>query len=109
MKSKGGINVSVVTASGDKRNSTISFTDQLSIPSISHESDLKADFKIEEYSPSDSVGSDSVNSFEPEPQGRPPQLDATIPTVDPGSDLPHPSYGSQSIIYVYSSDATDTV
>ncbi|KAH9964859.1 pheromone A receptor-domain-containing protein [Russula dissimulans] len=102
MKSKGGINVSVVTASGDKRNSTVSFSDQLSIPSISLGSDLKPDFKIEEYSPTDSVASPSVDSFESEPS---PQPDATTLAVDSGSDLPHP----QSIIHAYSSDAVDTV
>jgi len=107
MKSKSGINVSVVTASGDKRNSTVSFTDQLSLPSISLASDLKPDFKIEEYSPSDSVESDSIDSFESESQRRSPQPDAMTPTVGSGSDLLHPPYETQSI--TYPNDATDTV
>jgi hypothetical protein len=106
MKSKGGINVSVVTASGDKRNSIDSFTDQLSIPSISLGSDLKSDFKIEEYSPTDSVASPSLDSFESEPNDRSPQPDAMTLAVDSGSDLPHPPH---NIIHAYSSGAVDTV
>lgn len=66
MSSKGGVTISV-TRSGDyKRDSTISVSDQLSIPSISIASDLKTDFEIQPYSPSESTASSSVSSFQAE-------------------------------------------
>ena len=65
MGSKGGVTVSVMTVSGgQKRDSTISISDQLSIPSISIGSDLKPDFKIEQQSPSDYTASSSVSSLD---------------------------------------------
>jgi pheromone a factor receptor len=65
--SKGGITISVVT-SGEttvNRRSSVSFADRHStIPSISLTTDdYKNDLKIEEYSPSDSRSSASVESF----------------------------------------------
>jgi hypothetical protein len=51
-----------VVKSGIRRNSDVSFSDQLSIPSISIASDLKADFKIEPDSPSDPTASTPVSS-----------------------------------------------
>ena len=102
MKSKGGVTVSVVTASGDKRDSTLSFSDQLSIPSIALTSDLKADFKIEEYSPTDSMASSSVDRFEHETRGPSPQPMVILPAVPPASVPPHLSRA-------YSSDAADAV
>jgi len=52
MKSKGGVMVSVVTT-GDRRDPTVSISDQLSVPSISIASGYKLDFKITELSLSD--------------------------------------------------------
>ena len=99
MKSKGGITVSVVTT-GDKRDSTVSISDQLSIPSISIASDYKPDFKITEFSPSDSMASSSLDSFEMESQGQSHGPEGTTVTVPPTSQpTPHP----------YATDVTDTV
>ncbi|KAI9462940.1 pheromone A receptor-domain-containing protein [Russula earlei] len=109
VKSKGGITVSVITATGERRDSTVSFTDQLSIPSISLASDLKPDFNIEQYSLSDSMVSSSMDSFEPMASGQSPELEATTPAVDPRSDQPHPPDTTKSILHVYSSDVADTV
>lgn len=84
MKSKAGITVSVVTT-GDKRDSTVSMSDQLSIPSISIASDYKPDFKITELSPSDSMASSSVDSLEFEshsPEG------TGVPSASLTLDLP---------------------
>jgi hypothetical protein len=66
VKSKGGITVSVVTTGdpADKRRSSVSFADRLStVPSISLATDFKDDLKIEEYSPSNTMASASVESF----------------------------------------------
>jgi len=66
VKSKGGINISVVTTDDpmDRRRSSVSFDDQPStIPSISFTTDFKTDLKVEEFSPSDSMTSVSVESF----------------------------------------------
>jgi len=63
VKSRPGITVSVVTTGDetDKRRSSVSFSDHPSvIPSIS----LTTDLKIEDYSPSESMTSASVESFE---------------------------------------------
>jgi hypothetical protein len=58
----GGITVSVVTV---ERRSGVSFADQPSNPSISIASDVKPDFKMEQYSPSNTVASSSsVESFD---------------------------------------------
>jgi len=100
MKSKGGVSVSVVTT-GDKRDSTISISDQLSIPSISIASDYKPDFKITELSPSDSMASSSVDSFDTESQ----TLEGTgVPSASA------PYYLPDTILSVpHTSDAADTV
>jgi len=97
MKSKGGVKVSVVTGSGNKRDSFVSFSDQLSIPSISLASDLKPDLKIEQYSPSDSAASSSV--FE----------SPILPTVPPVSVPPHFSDSTRTTIRAYSSEAANAV
>jgi len=104
MKSKAGVTVSVVTT-GDKRDSMGSIIDRLSIPSISMASDYKPDFKITEFSPSDSMASSSLDSLELESQGRG-QLGETTVTVPPAIHLletdkstPHP----------YATDVTDKV
>jgi pheromone a factor receptor len=68
VKSKAGITVSVVTTDNDsetdRRRSSVSFAEQPStIPSISLTTDFKSDLKVEEFSPSDSMDSASVESF----------------------------------------------
>jgi hypothetical protein len=100
MKSKGGITVSVVT-SGDKRNSTVSISDQLSIPSISIASDYKPDFKITELP--DSTGSSSVDSLESDSHS-PEGTSIISPSVT--LDLPDTTI---SVSRPYTSDAADTV
>jgi hypothetical protein len=109
MNSKGGVKVSVVTASGDKRDSMVSFTDRLSIPSISYASDLKTDFKIEEYSPSDSIASSSVDSLEPGTRGPSPQPAVILPPVPPVYVAPHLPDSTKPTIRGYSSGAADAV
>jgi hypothetical protein len=103
MGSKGGVTVSAMTVSGgQKRDSTISICDQLSILSISVGSDLKPDFKIEQHSPSDHTASSSASGLEAElydssseftttsvthpPATVPPVLAGTVePTIRPGA------------------------
>jgi len=92
VKSKGGITVSVVTSGHptDRRRSSISFDDQPStIPSISL-TDVKTDFKIEQFSPSNSMASASVESFiEPAIQDQLPALQAGFqPQFTPASFPP---------------------
>jgi hypothetical protein len=89
MKSKGGVTVSVVTT-GDqadrRRRSSISFDDRPStVPSISLATDFKTDLKLEEFSPSNSMASESVESFiEPAIQDQLPALPAgTQPRFPP--------------------------
>ena len=107
MKSK-GLTISVVT-SGTKhrdRDSIVSCADQLSIPSISIAGDLKPDFKIEQYSPSDSPESSSVISIEPELESQSPQPVATTPAVPPATYQPQ----LRDIITPgYSGDSADAV
>ena len=82
MKSKAGINVSIVTTGDetDRRRSSVSFAEQTSaIPSIHLTTDFKSDIKIEEFSPSDSMDSASVESFiEPAMHDQLPALPAGI-------------------------------
>lgn len=65
MSSKGA-GVSVTISRGQKRDSTISITDQLSIPSIAYPGDMKSDFKIEPFTTSETTASSSVSSLEAE-------------------------------------------
>ena len=51
---------------GQKRDSTISITDQLSIPSIAYPGDMKSDFKIEPFTSSETTASSSASSLEAE-------------------------------------------
>jgi len=95
VKSKGGVNVSVVTTGDltrtDKRRSSVSFSDQPStVPSISLATDFKSDLKVEEYSPSNSMASASVESFiDPAMHDQLPDLPAGIQsTFPPASFLP---------------------
>ena len=102
MKSKGGVTVSVVTTGG-KRDSTVSISDQLSIPSISIASDYKPDFKITEFSPSDTMASSSVDSFDSESH----EAEGTgVPSTSLTLDLPDTAI---SVPRPYTSDAADTV
>ena len=107
LKSKNGVAVSVVTTE-DKRGSTITVSDQLSIPSLSIASDFKPDFKITELSPSDSMAS-SVDSFESGSQGQARQLEGSTQTVLPTSDAPHLPDTTMTMPHSYASNAADTV
>ena len=97
--------ISVVTASGDRRDSMLSFSDQLSIPSISLAGDLKPDFKIEEHSPSDSTASSSL--FEQET--RAPSPEPVMPALPPPSVPPHFPDSTTMIIRPYSGEAANAV
>lgn len=99
LKSKGGVTVSVVTTA-DKRDSTVSIS-QLSIPSISLASDYKPDFKITEFSPSDSMASSSVDSLESQPH----QWEGTTVSVPSPSHLPD----TLAPKHPYTADVADTV
>jgi len=92
VKSKAGVNISVVTAEERtiKRRSSISFTDLPStVPSIHLDTDFKTDLKIDEYSPSGSTASASVESFvQPETQDQLPPLPAGIHPTGPPASLP---------------------
>jgi hypothetical protein len=93
VKSKGGISVSVVTTGDtlDHRRSSVSFADQPSAaPSISLATDFKTDLKVDEFSPSDSLTSASVESFiDPAMHDQLPALPAgTQPRFPPASFPP---------------------
>ncbi|KAF8498264.1 hypothetical protein F5888DRAFT_1694124 [Russula emetica] len=63
VKSNGGATVSVVTTSGNKCRSSLSFSDQsLTMQSVSFNDDIKPDFK-EKYLPLNTVISSSVEGF----------------------------------------------
>jgi len=109
MKNKGEISVSVVTSSGNKRDSFSSFADQLSIPSISIPSDFKPDMKIEEFSPSDSMASSSTDSFESGPQDASHLPVVTLPAIPPASVPPHHADSPELVVRAYSSDAANAV
>jgi hypothetical protein len=103
VKSKAGITVSVVTTGGDltdRRRSSISFADHPStIPSISL-TDVKTDLKIEEFSPSDSMTTASVESFiEPPMQDQLPALPAGIQPNFPSAPFPplHTHSGAEAV------------
>lgn len=108
LKSKNGVTVSVVTTE-DKRASTITVSDQLSIPSLSIASDFKPDFKITELSPSDSMAAYSVDSFESGSPSQERQLEGSTQTVSHASDAPHLPDTTITMPPSYSSNAADTV
>jgi pheromone a factor receptor len=88
-RSKGGVNVSVVTTRGEKHRSSHSLTDKSSIKSTSITSDLKPDPKIEQHSPLNSVALSSLESFdEPGMQGQSNLLAGIMPAVPPASVPP---------------------
>jgi len=105
MTSKGGLKISVTT-SGHRRDSMLSFSDQLSIPSISLAGDYKPDLKIEEYSPSDSTASSSVG----EPETRAPSPEPVIlPAIPPASVPPHFPDSAKATIRAFSIEAANAV
>ena len=110
MSGKGGVSISVVTKSGDnKRDSTISISDQLSIPSISIASDFKPDLKLDSYSPSESTTSSSAPSFQAELYNPSSELSTTSLTLPPASV---PALFSETTIRptsTYSTDAAHAV
>jgi pheromone a factor receptor len=108
LKSKNGVAVSIVTTE-DKRGSTITVSDQLSIPSLSIASDFKPDFKVTEFSPSDSMAAFSVDSFESGSQSQARQLEESTQTVSPASDVPHLPDTTITMPHSYASNAADTV
>ena len=98
-------------ATGDKRGSAISISDQLSFLSTSIAGDFEPNFKITELSPSDSRVASSVDSFDCESQGQSRQLDGSTLTVPSTSVTPHLPDTTESIPLSYSSNVTvaDTV
>jgi len=111
MKSRGGVGVSWTTTSATQRDTPVSSTDDLSIKPTYLASDLERDFKIEQYSTSDSPDSKAEVSLELGLEGRFPQPEAVILATDTGSVLPDlPNTGpSVSIVRGYSSGGADSV
>ncbi|KAH9976680.1 pheromone A receptor-domain-containing protein [Lactifluus volemus] len=92
----GGAMVSVVQSRNRRGSITLSFTDQLSIPSISIPGDLISDSKIEQDSPLESTLPSSSSSLVDGPLDRLPQLpDRVSETSQPAS--------------TYTSDGADAV
>jgi hypothetical protein len=105
MRRKGEVSVSVVTTSRNRRDSLDSFTDQLSIPSISIPGDFKTDIKIEEYSPSGSMASSSRGSLELGPHDNASHRPVvTLPTLPSASVPPHHNDPTEIIVRAYSGD-----
>jgi pheromone a factor receptor len=109
----GGVSVSVMTISrGQKRDSTISITDQLSIPSIAFPGDLKSDFKIEPYTSSENTASSSVSSLEAglyDPSSEPNTTSPTPPPASMSPVLPETVRPTIRPTSTYSIDATHAV
>ncbi|KAF8468714.1 STE3-domain-containing protein [Russula ochroleuca] len=107
---KSGVTVTVVRTTRSKRSSSVS-TDQPSTLSISSgiASDINPELKIEQYSPSNTVTSSSVESFdELRMQGQPTMPAGVImPTVPPASVPPHFPDRIESTMRAYS--GVDTV
>jgi hypothetical protein len=92
VKSNGGIAVTVVKTGGKKRDSDISLTDQSSIPSISiADGHKKSDSGVEQFSPSNTVTSSSVESLHESKAQDQPTMPAVIimPTAPPATVPPH--------------------
>lgn len=110
MRNKGAISVSVVTTSGKRRDSILSFTDQLSIPSIAVDSDLKQpDCKIQDFSPTDTMASSSKDSLDFGRQDSSHQMVVTLPTIPPTSVPPHHADLTEVTIREFSFDAANAV
>jgi len=107
MKNKGDVSISVVATSRNKRDSMLSFTDQLSIPSISIPNDLKSDIKIEEFSPSETmVSSTSTDSLD---HGASHLTVVALPALPPSSVPPHHADSAEPTVRTYSSDVANAV
>jgi hypothetical protein len=107
VKSKCGVTFLVVTTGGSKRTSNVLLIDRPSIPSISLAEDLQPDFKSEQYSPSNSLESFSVESFdEPRMQGQSTPRSTLpvviMPTIPPPSVPPHLPDTTKSTMRAYS-------
>jgi len=105
VKRNGGVTVSVVKTRGDKHRSSISFSDQSSMQSVSVDDDPKPDFK-EKHLPSNTVISSSVEGLhEPESAAKQDQsaLPAgTMPTVPSPTVPPHLPGMTMSTFRAYS-------
>jgi hypothetical protein len=103
---RSNVTATVVTTSGESRRSSVSFAERSSIGSISVAGDIKPDFKVEKYSPSNTVASSSVASFdESKMQGRPTLPAEIMPTVPPPASVPsHFPDKTESTLRVYSGD-----
>ena len=97
MKNKGEVNISVTTRR-NRRDSFASFADQLSIPSIAIPNDLKPDIKIDEYTPTGSMSSSSVEG-----------LNVTLPVLPPTSVSPYHADSTEPTVPPYSGDAANAV
>ena len=83
--SNGGAVTCVVKTAEEKRDSIVSFTDQSSISGLE-----RPEFKVEQYSPSNTVTSSSVEGIdESEMQDRSALPAVTMPTVPPATHPPH--------------------
>jgi hypothetical protein len=99
MKNKDDIAVSVAKTISDKCRSGVLFSDQLSIQTISIDGDIESDLKIEEYSPSRTVTSSSVESLELKMKGQSAMPAGIImPTAPPASVPPHSQDTIQSTL-----------
>jgi hypothetical protein len=108
VKNNGAIAVTVVKTSLEKQDSSISqfsLTHQSSIPSISIANDHKnPDFRVEQFSPSNTVTSSSVESFhESKTQDQTTMpAKAIMPTAPPATVPPHFPETTRSILRAYS-------
>jgi hypothetical protein len=94
VKSNGGITVAVVKTGGEKQNSSISLTEQSSIPSISVANGHKRpDYEFDQFSPSNirTSESSSVESFHESKTQIQPTMPAVVimPAAPPGTVPPH--------------------
>jgi hypothetical protein len=107
VKNNGGVTVSVVTTSGDKRISSFSFSDQSLMESVFD--DLKPGFQ-DKYSPSNAVMSSSVDSIH-EPKSAANQDQSALPAGTPmpmvpsATVPPHLPGVTKSTFRAYSFDA----
>jgi hypothetical protein len=106
VKSKGGVTVSVITTGPhrDKPNSSVPLTLTNKNNSTLIASDLKPDFKVAQYSRSDSMESSSGENFdEPKMHDQPAFPPAGIlPAVPPASVPPHLPDKTNSTLREYS-------
>ena len=100
---KSNVTATEVTTSAERRKSSVSFADRSSIGSISIDGDIKPNFKIGQYSPSNSVASSSVERFDELKMQGPSTLPAWImPTVPPASVSPYFPDKTKSTLRAYS-------